>query len=72
MTPILIISLSSVINAVEIDPLSKSKVHCLQIITEEKSYKFCAHNEDTLDKSLGAIKSLLAKRKEQEGKGVRR
>jgi hypothetical protein len=71
-SPILIISLSSVINAVEIDPLSKSKVHCLQIITEEKSYKFCARNEDTLDKSLGAIKSLLAKRKEQEGKGVRR
>lgn len=71
-SPILIISLSSVINAVEIDPLSKTKVHCLQIITEEKSYKFCAHNEDTLDKSLGAFKSLLAKRKEQEGKNVRR
>jgi hypothetical protein len=71
-SPILIISLSSVINAVEIDPLSKTKVHCLQIITEEKSYKFCAHNEDTLDKSLGAFKSLLAKRKEQEGKSARR
>jgi len=71
-SPILIISLSSVINAVEIDPLSKTKVHCLQIITEEKSYKFCAHNEDTLDKSLGAFKSLLAKRKEQEGKTMRR
>jgi hypothetical protein len=42
----------------------------MQIITEEKSYKFCAHNEDTLDKSLGAFKSLLAKRKEQEGKIV--
>jgi hypothetical protein len=71
-SPILIISLSSVINAVEIDPLSKTKVYCLQIITEEKSYKFCAHNEDTLDKSLGAFKSLLAKRKEQEGKTIRR
>jgi hypothetical protein len=69
-SPILIISLSSVINAVEVDPLSKTKVHCMQIITEEKSYKFCAHNEDTLDKSLGAFKSLLAKRKEQEGKIV--
>ncbi|CZR57236.1 related to PH domain protein [Phialocephala subalpina] len=72
-SPILIIPLSTVINAVEIDPLSKSKTHCLQIITEEKSYKFCAHNEDTLDTSLGALKSLLAKRKEQfEGKTVRR
>jgi hypothetical protein len=65
-SPILIIPLSSVINAVEVDPLSKTKTHCLQIITEEKSYKFCAHNEDTLDNSLGAIKSLLAKRKEAE------
>lgn len=71
-SPTLIIPLSAVINAVEIDPLSKSKTHCLQIITEEKSYKFCAHNEDTLDTSLGALKSLLAKRKEHEGKSVRR
>jgi hypothetical protein len=70
-SPILIIPLSAVINAVEIDPLSKSKTHCLQIITEEKSYKFCAHNEDTLDMGLGALKSLLAKRKEQEGKSAK-
>ena len=67
-SPILIISMSSVINVVEIDPLSKTKTQCLQIITEEKSYKFCAHNEEMLDKSLGAFKSLLAKRKEHEGK----
>lgn len=66
-SPILIIPLSAVINAVEVDPLSRTKTHCLQIITEEKSYKFCAHNEDTLDNSLGALKSLLAKRKEVEG-----
>lgn len=66
---ILLIPLSAVINAVEIDPLSKTKRHCLQVITEEKSFKFCAHNEDTLDKALGALKSLLAKRKEGEGGG---
>lgn len=70
-SPILIIPLSSVINAVEIDAISKTKTHCLQVITEEKSYKFCAHNEDTLDKSLGAIKSLLAKRKEMASKNRR-
>jgi hypothetical protein len=67
-SPVLIISLSSVINVVEIDPLSKSKNHCLQVITEEKSYKFCAPSEDTLDKCLGAFKSLLAKRKDAEMK----
>jgi hypothetical protein len=68
-SPVFLIPLSSVINAAEIDPLSKTKRHCLQIITEEKSFKFCAHNEDTLDKSLGALKSLLAKRKEEMMKG---
>lgn len=67
-SPRLIIPLSSVINAVEIDPISRTKVYCMQIITEEKSYRFCAHNEESLDKSLGAFKSLLAKRKEIEGK----
>ncbi|KAH8801701.1 hypothetical protein F5884DRAFT_713391 [Xylogone sp. PMI_703] len=70
-SPVLIIPFESVINAVEIDPLSKSKRNCMQVITEEKTYKFCAHNEDTLDKSLGALKSLLAKRKETEMKAQR-
>jgi hypothetical protein len=67
-SPVLIIPLSSVINAAEIDPVSRTKRNCLQVITEEKSYKFCAHNEDDLDNSLGAFKSLLAKRKDQETK----
>ncbi|KAL3423199.1 PH domain-containing protein [Phlyctema vagabunda] len=62
-SPILIIPLTSVINAVEIDPVSKTKRHCMQVITEEKSYKFCAHNEVSLDTSLGAFKCLLARRK---------
>lgn len=67
-SPILIISIGSVINAVEIDPLSKSKIHCLQIITEEKSYKFCAKDEEGFVKSLGALKCLVARRKEQDAK----
>ncbi|POS83400.1 hypothetical protein EPUL_004327 [Erysiphe pulchra] len=62
--PSTIIPLSSIINAVEIDPISKTKKLCLQIITDEKSYKFCAQSEDSLDKSLGAIKSLIAQRRE--------
>ncbi|RDL39445.1 uncharacterized protein BP5553_03785 [Venustampulla echinocandica] len=65
-SPVLLIPFSAVINVVEIDPLSKTKRHCLQVITEEKSYKFCALSEDALDKLLGAVKSLLAKRKEFE------
>ncbi|SZF02404.1 unnamed protein product [Blumeria hordei] len=62
--PTLIIPVSSIVNVVEIDPISKTKKFCLQFITEEKSYRFCAHNEDDLDNSIGAIKSLLARRKE--------
>ncbi|MCJ1275080.1 hypothetical protein MMC21_002880 [Puttea exsequens] len=60
----LILPLSNIINAVEIDPISRSKAHCMQIIAEEKSYRFCAPSEDSLAEWLGALKSQLAKRKE--------
>lgn len=63
-----IIPMSSVVNVVDIDPVSRTKVHCLQVITDEKSYRFCAHDEETLVHCLGAFKSLLAKRKELEAK----
>ncbi|MCJ1427858.1 hypothetical protein MMC29_005764 [Sticta canariensis] len=49
----LIIPLSNIISAVEIDPVSKSKLHCMQIIGEEKNYRFCAMSEDALAKWLG-------------------
>ncbi|KAL8698634.1 MAG: hypothetical protein Q9201_006457 [Fulgogasparrea decipioides] len=61
---LLIISLSSIINAVEIDPLSKSKSHCMQIIAEDRNFRFCASSEESLAKWLGALKSQLAKRRE--------
>jgi len=60
----LILPLSNIINAVEIDPISRSKAHCMQIIAEEKSYRFCASSEDALAEWLGALKSQLARRKE--------
>lgn len=63
-----IIPLSSILNVVDIDPASKSKVHCLQVITDEKSYKFCASGEEPLVQCLGAFKSLLAKRRELEAR----
>lgn len=61
-----IFELSSIVNVVDIDPLSKSKTNCLQLITEEKSYKFCASDEESLVQCIGAFKSLLAKRRELE------
>ncbi|KAL0930782.1 ph domain protein [Colletotrichum truncatum] len=58
--------MSAIVNVVDIDPVSKTKTHCLQLITEEKSYRFCAHDEESLIHCLGAFKSLLAKRRELE------
>lgn len=63
-----IVHMSSILSVVDLDPISRTKIHCLQVITEEKSYKFCAHDEDSLVRCLGAFKSLLAKRRELEAK----
>ena len=56
--------MSSVVNAAEMDPISRSKQFCLQIIFEDKTYRFAAPAEDALAKWLGALKSVLAKRQE--------
>ncbi|CAM1502837.1 Fc.00g076130.m01.CDS01 [Cosmosporella sp. VM-42] len=63
-----ILQLSAIVNVVDIDPLSKTKTNCLQVITEEKSYRFCAHDEESLVLCIGAFKSLLAKRRELEAR----
>jgi hypothetical protein len=55
-------SMSSVIDAAEIDPVSRSKQFCLQLISEDKTYKCCAPDEESLAKWLGSLKSVLAKR----------
>jgi hypothetical protein len=65
-----ILPLSAVVNVVDLDPLSKNKKHCLQVITEEKSYRFCAHDEEALVRCIGAFKSLLAKRRELEARAA--
>ncbi len=56
-----LIPLEYVVDAVEIDPISKSKTHCMQLILEDKSYRFAAGDEESLTKWLGAFKSTLAK-----------
>ena len=60
--------MSSIVNVVETDSKSRTKKHCLQIITDEKSYRFCTHDEEALVQCLGAFKSLLAKRRELEAR----
>lgn len=66
----LIIPFASIIDAVDIDPPSRSKKYCMQIISEEKNFRFCASNDDSLAKWLGAFKSLLVRRKEAENQRV--
>ena len=57
-----IIPMSDVINAAEIEPISRSKMFCLQIIAD-KSYRLCAPNEETLARWLGALKSIVVAHK---------
>ena len=57
-----LLSMSSVIDAAEIDPVSRTKQFCLQLITEDKTYKCCAPDEEALAKWLGSLKSVVAKR----------
>lgn len=65
----LIVPFSNLLDAVEIDPISRSKRDCFQLIAEERTYRFCAMDEDALARWLGAFKSLLAKRKEGNIRG---
>ncbi|KKY16013.1 putative ph domain-containing protein [Diplodia seriata] len=62
----LIIPFNNILNAVEIDPMSKTKRFCMQLITDRRNYRFCAPNEEDMTQWLGAFKSLLARRKEAE------
>ncbi|KAK5119129.1 hypothetical protein LTR62_000340 [Meristemomyces frigidus] len=62
-TALLIIPFDSIIDVVEIDPLSRTKTACMQVLGEERSYRFCAGDEESLARWLGAFKSLLWKRR---------
>jgi hypothetical protein len=60
----LIIPFAHIIDAVDIDSVSRSKQYCMQVISEDKNFRFCAPDENSLAMWLGAFKSLLIKRKE--------
>ncbi|PYH96321.1 PH domain protein [Aspergillus ellipticus CBS 707.79] len=61
-----VIPMAQVIDAAEVDPISRSKLFCLQIIAEEKSYRLCAPDEEALAKWLGSLKSIIVARKKLE------
>jgi hypothetical protein len=64
--PLHIIPFGTILEAADIDNLSKTKRHCYQVITEERQFKFCARSEEELAKWVGGFKALLAKRREEE------
>ncbi|KAL3472962.1 hypothetical protein BJX99DRAFT_234465 [Aspergillus californicus] len=58
-----IIPMQQIFDVAEQDAMSRSKKFCLQIITEEKIYRLCTPDEETLAKWLGGLKSILVARK---------
>jgi hypothetical protein len=61
---LLILPIENVIDVVEIDAISRTKQSCFQVITEEqKNFRFCASDEESLARWMGACKSLLGRRK---------
>lgn len=60
---LLVLPVAALIDAVEVDPLSRSKTACMQVLSEERNFRFCAPDEEALARWLGAFKSLLARRK---------
>ena len=62
--------MSQVIEAADVDPVSLTKSHCLQVIAEEKAYRLCTPDEDSLAKWLGSLKSIIIARKKLEQPGA--
>lgn len=61
--------MSQVIDAADADPSTNSKKpknHCLQVIAEEKAYRLCTPDEESLVKWLGGLKSIIIARKKLE------
>lgn len=59
------IPVGDIIDVVDIDPLSRTKRFCMQLITDRKRLRFCAENEEDLTKWLASLKSLLPPREKQ-------
>ncbi|RMZ85677.1 hypothetical protein DV737_g645, partial [Chaetothyriales sp. CBS 132003] len=57
-----VLSMNTIIDAAEIDALSRHKQFCFQIIAEDKTYRLCAASEEALAMWLGSLKSVLSKR----------
>lgn len=60
-TPVKSLGLDTIADAVDIEPLSKSKTLCMQLITDKHRVKFCAESEDELTSWLASFKAALSR-----------
>lgn len=60
------IPLSDLIDVIELDPLSKTKIWCLLMITPLKRLRFCADTEEDMIKWLSTLKTLILKERESK------
>ncbi|KAJ8097929.1 hypothetical protein POJ06DRAFT_25347 [Lipomyces tetrasporus] len=63
--PLKIIPLDHIIDVMEIDPMSRSKQYCLQVILPEKRLRLCADTEEDLTRWLVAIKAAVVRYKKE-------
>ena len=63
-----LIDVSTIINAADIDPVSRNKTSCFQVILEDKTYRFACSGEEDLNAWLGSLKSVLVRMKRERGK----
>ncbi|KAK7203530.1 hypothetical protein BZA70DRAFT_291118 [Myxozyma melibiosi] len=60
-----LIPLESIIDVMEVDPISRTKQYCMQIILPDKRVRLCSNSEDDLTKWLVAIKNAISRRKRE-------
>ncbi|KAG0056581.1 hypothetical protein BGZ83_004363 [Gryganskiella cystojenkinii] len=68
-----IIPLSTIIDCLQTDPVSKHKQYCLRIVTSKRSFVCCAPDEDTLLQWLDALHvecSRVAREREQQDQEI--
>lgn len=59
---LLLLPLSTIVDAVETDALSSRRQYCMQVIGEDSTYRFAAEDENDLERWLGGLKSVIAKK----------
>ena len=60
----LIVPISSIVDVVETDSAPKRGTFGMQVITDDRVYRFCVSSEDELVDWIGRIKSAMARGRE--------